>query len=303
MMALRDAASRQVLLAPAAAQPGAFEVYPRRFWMLFLLSAVSAQQSWVWLTYSPIEDEVRARRSRDARWCSPAVLAGESHVRMEHCRRDAASCVGLHHLHRRRVLRSRRGASPLRRWHGCRCRRAAARRRTQVQRFSMRGTIALAAAFICVGTVLRCLSTTPPYALALAHIGQIFNALYVASLRGYRLRLSTRCLLSFAPFHASSPLLVFASAWQSGTAHGFHASKGNRMLMITTTRSRQQLRVQLSAEWFAPQHRHAATAVAVAANYAGNGDTAQHVKAAASTVLALQVWAFSSRSPSTTLRA
>ena len=42
----------------------AWHVTSKRFWTLFMLSAVSAQQSWVWLTYSPIEEEVPAARSR-----------------------------------------------------------------------------------------------------------------------------------------------------------------------------------------------------------------------------------------------
>lgn len=33
-------------------------LYARRWWVLFLLSLVSCQQSCLWLTFSPIQDEV-----------------------------------------------------------------------------------------------------------------------------------------------------------------------------------------------------------------------------------------------------
>lgn len=37
----------------------AYGVYPRRFWLVFLLSMVSMQQSNVWMTWSPAVDQVR----------------------------------------------------------------------------------------------------------------------------------------------------------------------------------------------------------------------------------------------------
>lgn len=36
-----------------------YAVYPRRYWLLFLLSLASCQQSTVWMTWSPAVDQVR----------------------------------------------------------------------------------------------------------------------------------------------------------------------------------------------------------------------------------------------------
>lgn len=51
----RDAIINQ----PDAMLNVAHAVYPRRFWVLFVLSLVSCQQSCLWLTYSPVEDEAK----------------------------------------------------------------------------------------------------------------------------------------------------------------------------------------------------------------------------------------------------
>ncbi len=58
---------------------------------------------------------------------------------------------------------------------GCRC-VVWGSRRPLVDRIGLRATITAAAALVFVGTVVRSLTVTAPYALALAHLGQILNA-------------------------------------------------------------------------------------------------------------------------------
>lgn len=45
-----------------------------------------------------------------------------------------------------------------------------------VERIGLRATITLAISLAFAGSLLRCITTKAPYALVLAHLGQILNA-------------------------------------------------------------------------------------------------------------------------------
>ena len=48
------------LLSFSGEGEGEYAVYPRRYWLLFLLSVASMQQSCVWMTWSPAVTQVQA---------------------------------------------------------------------------------------------------------------------------------------------------------------------------------------------------------------------------------------------------
>lgn len=112
-----------------------FKAYPRRWWILFLLSVTSMHQSNVWATFSPIVTPVREVYG----WHSGTV--------------DILAAWGpLIYLPTSFVCPS------------------------IVDRIGLRASITLAISLVCAGTVLRSLTTVAPYAIILAHAGQILNA-------------------------------------------------------------------------------------------------------------------------------
>ncbi len=124
------------LLLKADASEVLYAVYPRRWWLLFLLSIGSAQMSWVWMTWSPIVTQVQHVYG----WSTASI--------------DLLSAWGPLVY----VLVALPSAAI-------------------AQRIGIRGSIALAVSLSLAGTIIRSFTTRAPYALVLAHAGQITNAL------------------------------------------------------------------------------------------------------------------------------
>jgi cyanate permease len=112
-----------------------FAVYPRRFWLLFLLSVTSMQQSSIWMSWSPVVDQVHTLYG----WSTGTV--------------DLLAAWGP-------II-----YVPL-----------AIFTADLVERLGLRASITLGATLSLTGAVIRSITTQAPYALALAHIGQILNA-------------------------------------------------------------------------------------------------------------------------------
>lgn len=124
-------------VTPSASENGPrFAVYPRRWWLLFLLALASTNQSCVWMTWSPAEGPVQQLYG----W-SPTSI-------------DLLAAWGPFILMAVGIFTA-----------------------DLVERVGLRATITIAALLTFLGTVVRCITTVSPYALWLAHLGQILNAI------------------------------------------------------------------------------------------------------------------------------
>lgn len=126
---------------PAESQPAApsgdYAAYPRRWWILFLLSSTSCLQSLVWMTFSPSKVQVQQLYGPSFTTAQIQLLAMWGPL----------GCLPL-------ILFT----API------------------VRRLGLRAGVVLAAACVASGAALRSVTVAEPYALWLAHTAQILNA-------------------------------------------------------------------------------------------------------------------------------